>query len=108
MSTALDDMISERIRFLQEQLAGEDDPACIRTFQTQIYILRNAQLDRLDELIRIRQVDLKAAKDVFTTDRILAELDALEWLQRQENKSKRLGPSLLGFKPPFVVASIAL
>lgn len=88
MSKALDDMISERIHFLQEQLAGEDDPAYIRTFQTQIYVLRNAQLDRLDELIRIRQVDLKAAKDVFAADRILAELDALEWLQRQARKQK--------------------
>jgi hypothetical protein len=88
MSTALDDVIAERIGFLQEQLAGEDDPAYIRTFQTQIYVLKNAQLDRLEELIKIRQTDLQATKDVFAADRIFAEIDALEWLQRQAQKQK--------------------
>jgi hypothetical protein len=88
MSTALDDIITERIGFLQEQLAGEDDPAYIRTFQSQIYILKNAQLDRLEELIKIRQTDLKAARDTFAADRIFAEIDALEWLQRQAKKIK--------------------
>lgn len=88
MSTALDDVIIERIGFLQEQLGAEDDPAYIRTFRAQIYVLKNAQLDRLDELIEIRQIDLKAAKDVFEADRIFAELDALEWLQRQIQKQR--------------------
>jgi hypothetical protein len=88
MSTALDDIITERIGFLQEQLAGEDDPSYIRTFQSQIYVLKNAQLDRIDELIEIRQTDLKATKDTFAADRIFAEIDALEWLQRQAKKVK--------------------
>jgi hypothetical protein len=83
MSTALDDAIIERIGFLKEQLGAEDDPGDIRTFQGQIYVLQNAQLDRLDELIIIRRTDLQLCKNVFDADRIFAELEALEWLQRQ-------------------------
>lgn len=83
MSTTLDDIIMSRISFLQDQLAGEDDPAYIRTFVTQIRILRNAQLDRLEELIAIRKNDLKNSKNVIESDMIFAELEALEWLQRQ-------------------------
>lgn len=83
MSTALDDVIIERIGFLQEQLGAEDHPAYIRTFRTQIKTLQTAQLDRLEELIAIRQKDLEASKNVFESDRIFAELEALEWLQRQ-------------------------
>ena len=90
MSTTPDDAILERISFLKEQLGNEDDPAYIRTFQFQIRILQAAQFDHLDELIAIRRKDLKESKDVRETDRIFAELEALEWLQRQvKNHSKR-------------------
>jgi hypothetical protein len=83
MASMIDGLIQERIEFLKEQLGAEDDPAYIRTFQFQIRILQAAQLDRLDELIGNRQRDLKESKDVRETDRIYAELEALEWLQRQ-------------------------
>lgn len=83
MSTTLDDVILERISFLREQLNAEDDPAFIRTFQAQIRILQNAQLDRLEELIGVRRQDLKSCADIIEADRIFAELEALEWLQRQ-------------------------
>jgi hypothetical protein len=83
MSTTIDDAIMQRIAYLQDQLAGEDDPAYIRTFQTQIRILRTAQLDKLEELIAIRKKDLKACMNVIQADMVFAELDALEWLNRQ-------------------------
>ncbi|HKU49286.1 MAG TPA: hypothetical protein VJP79_05005 [Nitrososphaera sp.] len=83
MSTTLDDVILEKISFLREQLGAEDDPAFIRTFQAQIRILQNAQIDRLDELIAIRRKDLDAYKSAIEADTVFAELDALEWLQRQ-------------------------
>lgn len=86
MSTALDDIIIERIGFLQEQLGVEDNPDYIRTFQAQIRVLQTAQLDRLDELISIRRKDLEASKSVFDADRLFAEIEALEWLQRQAQK----------------------
>lgn len=86
MSTTLDDVILERISFLREQLDAEDDPAFIRTFQAQIRILQNAQLDRLEELIGVRRKDLKSCTDVVEADRIFSELEALEWLQRQASR----------------------
>jgi hypothetical protein len=86
MSTTLDDRIMSRISFLQDQLAGEDDPAYIRTFMTQIRILRTAQLERLGELIAIKKNDLKNCKNVIESDMMFVELEALEWLQRQASK----------------------
>ena len=86
MSTALDDIIIERIDFLQEQLGVEDNPDYLRTFQAQIRVLQTAQLDRLEELIAIRHKDLEASKNIFETDRLLAELEASEWLQRQAQR----------------------
>lgn len=86
MSSALDDAIVERIGFLKEQLDGEDDPSYIRTWQAQIHVLETAQLDRLAELIQIRKTDLQQAKNVVDADRIFAELDALEWMQRLAQK----------------------
>ena len=88
MSTTLDDLILERISFLKEQLGAEDDPAYIRTFQAQIKVLQNAQLDRLDELVAIRRNDLKTSSSVSEADRIFAELEALEWLQNQAKMQK--------------------
>jgi len=86
MSTTLDGVIQDRISFLQEQLGAEDDPAYIRTFRTQIKILQNTQLDRLEELITIRRNDLQACKNAIETENVFAELDALEWLQRQAQR----------------------
>jgi len=83
MSGTVYDAITQRIDFLQQQLAGEDDPAYIRTFITQIRVLRTAQIDRLAELIDLRKTDLMTCANVIQADMILAELEALEWLQRQ-------------------------
>jgi hypothetical protein len=83
MSTALDDVILERVSFLREQLSAEDDPAFIRTFQAQIRTLETAQLGRLEELISIKRIDLEGCRIASEADRIFAELEALEWLLRQ-------------------------
>jgi hypothetical protein len=83
MSTALDEVIIERIAFLTEQLGAEDDPGYVRTFRAQIFVLQNAQLDRLDELITIRKTDLQQCRNTYEAERVYAELEALEWLQRQ-------------------------
>ena len=83
MSTAIDDAIIQRISFLREALLIEHKLDNMRTFQAQIRILQTAQLDRLDELIKIRRTDLQVCKNVFDADRLFAELEAPEWLQRQ-------------------------
>jgi hypothetical protein len=86
MSTTLDDAILDRISFLQEQIDLDTNDDNIRTFQAQVRVLQTAQLDRLDELIAIRRKDLEASKNVIDADRLFAELEALEWLQRQVQK----------------------
>lgn len=79
----MDDAIIDRIAFLQEQISPDNKAVVNQTFQIQINILQKAQLDRLDELVAIRRRDLKDCKSVIHSDRIFAELEALEWLQRQ-------------------------
>jgi len=87
MKMSIDEAIVQRITFLKDQLACEDDPAYIRTFLTQVKTLQTVQIDTLDELIAIRKIDLKNCVDVVQADMIYAELDVLEWLQRQVMKN---------------------
>jgi hypothetical protein len=48
MGTVIDDVISERISFLQEQIKPENKPAINDTFQLQIInILQSADLEKL-------------------------------------------------------------
>ena len=86
MSSTLDDAIMDRIAFLQSQISPDNKPIENQTFQIQINVLQKAQLDRLYELIAIRRKDLKECKKITHADRIFAELEALEWLQRQAAK----------------------
>ena len=86
MSTTLDDLILDRITFLQDQINPNNNQIENQTIQIQINVLQKAQLDRLDELIAIRRIDSKACTNLFTADHIFAELEALEWLQRQVAK----------------------
>jgi hypothetical protein len=51
MGTVIDDVISERISFLQEQIKPENKPAINDTFQLQINILQSADLEKLDRSI---------------------------------------------------------
>ena len=52
MGTVIDDVISERISFLQEQIKPENKPAINDTFQLQIInILQSAGLEKLDRSI---------------------------------------------------------
>lgn len=89
MSTALDDAIIQRISFLREALLVEHKLDNMRTFHAQIRILQTAQLDRLEELIKIRKTDLQNARNTYDADLIFSELDALEWLQRLAQKRHR-------------------
>jgi len=69
--------------FLQERLSIETNPSYRRTFDLQLKVLQNAQIDKLDELVAVRRADLKACKALTDADSVFAELEALEWLQRQ-------------------------
>jgi hypothetical protein len=83
MGTVIDDVISERISILQEQIKPENKPAINDTFQLQINILQSADLEKLDRSILMRKEHLKKSKDTRETDRLFVELEALEWLQKK-------------------------
>jgi hypothetical protein len=83
MGTVIDDVISERISFLQEQIKPQNKPAINDTFQLHINILQSADLEKLDRSILMRKEHLKKSKDTRETDRLFVELEALEWLQKK-------------------------
>jgi hypothetical protein len=40
-------------------------------------------MEKVESIIQQKKESLKNCKDVYETDRLFAELDGLEWLQRQ-------------------------
>ena len=85
-ATALDNAIMERIAFLQEQIRPENKKQTNDTFRLQIEILQSADLEKLDKSILMRKEHLKLCRDLREADRLFAEIDALEWLQRQARR----------------------
>jgi hypothetical protein len=83
MSTVLDGVVSERISFLREQIKPENKQAVNDTFRLQAEILQSADIEKLEKSILMRKAHLKKSTDVREADRLFAELEALEWLQRQ-------------------------
>ena len=86
ITTTLQQIIDERISFLKEQINPANKPEVNKTFQIQIDAIRSAAADNIEEvesLILQKNEQLKNSKDVYESDRIFAELDGLEWLQRQ-------------------------
>ena len=85
ISTTLQQIIDERISFLKEQINPANKPEVNKTFQIQIDAIRSAanDIEKVESLILQKNEQLKNSKDVYESDRIFAELDGLEWLQRQ-------------------------
>ena len=81
----LQQVIDERISFLREQINPTNKPELNSTFQIQIDAIRSAadDLENVEALIKQKKELLKNSKDVHESDRLFAELDGLEWLQRQ-------------------------
>jgi hypothetical protein len=81
----LQQLIDERISFLKEQINPDNKPEVNNTFQIQIDAIRTAaqDLENVEVIILKKKELLKNSKDIQETDRLLAELDALEWLQAQ-------------------------
>ena len=80
---SLQDVINERVSFLKEQISPNNKPIVNRTFQLQIEALRSADLEKVAFIILQKKAQLANCKDVRRADDLFAELDALEWLQRQ-------------------------
>ena len=82
----LQQIIDERISFLKEQINPENKPQLNKTFQLQIDAIRSAaadDLEKVESIILQKKTVLKDSKDVREADKLFAELDGLEWLQRQ-------------------------
>lgn len=87
MITTLQQIIDERISFLKEQTNhDENKPEVKSTFQLQIDAIRSVDdydIELIEPIILQKKALLKNSKDVHESDRLFAELDGLEWLQRQ-------------------------
>jgi phosphoserine aminotransferase len=87
IKTLLQQIIDERISFLREQINPANKPEMNRTFQIQIDAIRSAaaadDLEKVEAIITQKKELLKNSKDTQEVDRLLAELEALEWLQAQ-------------------------
>jgi hypothetical protein len=80
----LQQITDERISFLVEQINPNNKPEVNKTFQIQIDAIRSVDdFEKVEFIIKEKRALLKNSKDVHDSDRLFAELDALEWLQRQ-------------------------
>jgi len=82
----LQQIMDERIFFLKEQINPNNKPEVNSTFQIQINAIRSAadeDLENVEAIIKQKKAQLKNSKDVHESERLFAELDGLEWLQRQ-------------------------
>jgi hypothetical protein len=87
MQTTLQQVVDERISFLKEQISPLNKPEEDRTFQLQIEAIRSAvnagDIEEVEAIIAEKKALLKNSNDIFEFDRLSAELEGLEWLQRQ-------------------------
>jgi hypothetical protein len=86
VTVTLQQMIDERISFLKEQINPENKPEVNCTFQLQIDAIRSVDdhdIEKVEFIIQEKKALLKKSKDVHESDRLFAELDGLEWLQRR-------------------------
>jgi hypothetical protein len=80
----LQQIIDERISFLREQINQDNKPQVNSTFQVQIDAIRSVDdMEKVELIIKEKKALLRNSKDVHESDRLFAELDGLEWLQRQ-------------------------
>ena len=85
MISNLQRIVDERISFLKEQINSNNKPQVNKTFQLQIDAIRsfNYNIELIEPIILQKKALLKNSKDVHETDKLFAELEGLEWLQRQ-------------------------
>jgi hypothetical protein len=81
----LQQIIDEKISLLKEQINPNNKPELNSTFQIQIDTIRSAaqDLENVETIIKQKKELLKNSKDIKETDRLLTEIEALEWLQAQ-------------------------
>jgi hypothetical protein len=84
MITTLQQVINERISFLKEQINHGNKPEVNSTFQLQIGAIRSIDdIEQVGSIILQKKTLLKNSKEVHESDRLLAELDVLDWVRQQ-------------------------
>lgn len=84
MISNLQKIVDERVCFLKEQLNHHNKPGVNRIFQLQINAIRSVNdIELIESIILQKKALLKNSKDVHESDNLFAELEGLEWLQRQ-------------------------
>lgn len=80
----LQQIIDKRISFLKEQINAANKPQINKTFQIQIDVIKSVDdMEKIETIISQKKALLKNSIDVHESERLFAELDGLEWLQRQ-------------------------
>ncbi len=82
----LSQLIDEKISLLKELINPKNKPEVNKTYQTQIDIIRSIDdydIENVERIIKQKKELLKKCGDVQETERLLAEIDALQWLQAQ-------------------------
>ena len=82
----LSQVIEEKISLLKELLNNKNRPDVNNTYQIQIDTIRSIDdhdIEKVESIINQKKDQLKNTKDTEETERLLAEIDALEWLQAQ-------------------------
>jgi hypothetical protein len=89
-TATLQQVVDERVSFLKEQINPQNKPEENKTFQLQIDAIRFAtatavdnDIEEVEAIIAEKKALLKNSNDVYEFDRLSAELEGLEWLQRQ-------------------------
>ena len=82
--TSLQQIVDEQLSFLREQINPNNEPQLNKTFQLQIDAIESVkEIELIEPIILQKKALLKNSKDVHKTDKLFAELEGLEWLQRQ-------------------------
>ena len=86
----LQQIVDEKISFLKEQINPRNKPEENKTFQLQMDAIRSAiaaaadgDIKAVEAMIAEKKELMKNSNDVYEFDRLSAELEGLEWLQRQ-------------------------
>ncbi len=82
----LSQLIDEKISLLKELMNDKNKPQLNTTYQIQIDTIRSIDdydIEKVESIINQKKDLLKNSKDIQETERLLAEIDALEWLQAQ-------------------------
>jgi hypothetical protein len=81
----LSQLIDEKISLLKELMNPNNKPELNNTLQIQIDTIRSAaqDLEKVESTINQKKELLKNSNDIYETERLLAELESLEWLQAQ-------------------------